>query len=73
MLDIADLTFEQSFQALEETVGKLEAGNLTLQESLKLFEYGQALAARCSTLLDEAELKIQVLGPDGEGPFDLAQ
>ena len=64
------LTFEQAFSRLEETVRKLEAGGLTLEESLALFELGQALAARCNTQLDEAELKIKRLAPEGELPFD---
>ena len=64
------LTFEQAFSRLEETVRKLEAGGLTLEESLALFEHGQALAARCNTQLDEAELKIRRLAPEGELPFD---
>jgi len=73
MQDIIEMTFEQAFQELSETVDKLEAGGLTLQESLELFERGQAVAARCGCLLDEAELKIQSIGPEGDEPFDLAQ
>ena len=57
----ADLTYEQSFQELEATVGQLEAGNLPLEEALALFERGQLLAARCTELLEVAELKFQQL------------
>ena len=64
------LTFEQAFAELEETVRKLEAGGLTLEESLALFERGQALAARCSTQLDEAELKVRQLSPEGTVLFE---
>ena len=72
MLDeIENLTFEQSFSQLEETVHRLEAGALTLEESLALFERGQALAARCNVQLDEAELKIRRLTPAEDVPFDL--
>jgi exodeoxyribonuclease VII small subunit len=67
---IEDLTFEQAFTELEETVGKLEAGGLALEESLALFERGQALAAHCGMQLDEAELKIKQLTPSGDTPFD---
>ncbi|RLC89460.1 MAG: exodeoxyribonuclease VII small subunit, partial [Chloroflexi bacterium] len=49
MSEIKNLTFEQAFAELEETVHKLEAGGLTLEESLALFERGQALATHCST------------------------
>ena len=51
-------TFESSFARLEETVRKLEAGQLTLDEATKLFEEGMHLAKRCNELLSNAELKI---------------
>jgi exodeoxyribonuclease VII small subunit len=54
----ADLTYEQAFQELEATVGQLEAGNLPLEEALALFERGQLLAARCTELLEVAELRL---------------
>ena len=71
MSEIENLTFEQAFGELEETVQKLEAGGLTLEESLALFERGQALAARCNVRLDEAELRISELTPDGVVPFEV--
>jgi exodeoxyribonuclease VII small subunit len=55
---ITDLTFEQAFAELEESVRTLERGELPLEESLALYERGQELAAYCAKLLDEAELKI---------------
>jgi exodeoxyribonuclease VII small subunit len=64
-----DLSYEQAFQELEATVGKLEAGEIPLEESLALFERGQALAARCSELLDQAELKLRQLVPDERGGY----
>ena len=70
---IENLTFEQAFAELEETVRKLEAGGLTLEESLALFERGQALAARCGTQLDEAELKIKQLTPEGNAPITMEE
>jgi exodeoxyribonuclease VII small subunit len=72
MNETESLTFEQAFNELEETVRKLEAGGLTLEESLALFERGQALAARCNVQLDEAELKIRQLSPEGVVPFEPA-
>jgi exodeoxyribonuclease VII small subunit len=65
-----NLTFEQAFAELEETARKLEAGGLTLEESLALFERGQELAARCNVQLDEAELKVRQLSPEGVVPFE---
>ncbi len=56
---IEELTFEQAFAELEESVRTLEQGDLPLEESLLLFERGQQLAAYCGKLLDTAELKIE--------------
>ncbi len=56
---IDELTFEQAFAELEESVRALERGDLPLEESLALFERGQQLAAYCGKLLDSAELKIE--------------
>ena len=56
---VEDLTFEQAFEELEANVGKLESGDLPLEEALALFERGQSLAAYCNKLLDKAELVIE--------------
>jgi exodeoxyribonuclease VII small subunit len=64
--EIAELAFEQSLHELEETVAKLEAGDLTLEASLALFERGQKLAAHCNELLDKASLRVEQLTADGE-------
>ena len=62
------LSFENAFQELQETVRKLEAGGLTLEESLALFERGTELATLCNEQLDQAELRVrQLLRPlDGD-------
>jgi exodeoxyribonuclease VII small subunit len=69
------LSFEDAFQELEDLVRQLEDGDLSLDDSLALFERGQALAARCQSLLEAAELKVQALAPRPGGgqqlePFD---
>ncbi len=56
-------TFEALFEQLEKTVGDLEAGNLTLDESLALYERGMQLARQCGEQLDRAELRIKELSP----------
>lgn len=72
MKPVEELTFEEAFTELEETVRKLEAGGLTLEDSLALYERGQALAARCNAQLDAAQLRIVQLSPDGEeSPFEV--
>ena len=53
-----EYSFEQAMKRLEEIVKQMEQGNVSLEESLKLFEEGTALAASCHTQLDTAELKI---------------
>jgi len=58
------MPFEEAFEELAALVGKLEAGDLELEESLALFERGQALSERCSLLLEEAELTLRQLEGD---------
>lgn len=63
--DIQSLSYEQAYTELEEIVDGLEANQKTLEESIALFERGQALAKHCAALLDQADLKVQKLsGPD---------
>jgi exodeoxyribonuclease VII small subunit len=69
-----ELTFETALAQLEEIVGKLEAGDLPLDDALALFEQGQKLAAYCGARLDEAELKVKKLSASGAlAPFDLSK
>ena len=57
--------FEAALEELEQIVGKLERGELKLEESLQLFERGVALTRSCRQSLDQAELKVQqLLGND---------
>jgi exodeoxyribonuclease VII small subunit len=64
--DISELAFEEALRELEETVTKLEAGELTLEESLELFERGQKLTIYCNELLEKASLRVEQLTADGE-------
>lgn len=67
MNDVMDeLSFEDALLELEQTVARLESGDLTLDASLALFERGQQLAAHCGQLLDRAQLRIEQLTEDGE-------
>lgn len=59
--NIESLSYEQAFAELEEVVRLLEANSKTLEESLALYERGQALAARCAALLEQADLRIRQL------------
>ena len=62
---VEELTYEEALAELEQIVSALEDEQSQLEEAIKLFERGQALAARCGVLLEAAELKVkQVVGGD---------
>ena len=70
-----ELTFEASLQRLEEIVGALEKGDVSLSDSMAMFEEGTALIRGCTGMLDAAEQQVVRLkkGADGapiELPFD---
>ena len=70
-----NMSFEQSLKRLEEIVAALEKGDVSLNDSMTMFEEGTALIKKCSGMLEEAEQKVVKLkkGPDGkplELPFD---
>jgi exodeoxyribonuclease VII small subunit len=56
---LEELSFEAAYRELEETVQRLEAGDLTLEEAIALYERGMMLARSCSDALDAAELQVQ--------------
>jgi exodeoxyribonuclease VII small subunit len=65
--NVEDLSYEEALAELEQVVSVLENEQSQLEEALKLFERGQALAARCGVLLEAAELKVkQVVGEEIE-------
>jgi exodeoxyribonuclease VII small subunit len=64
---MSDIRFEDAIERLERIVDSLEAGNLGLEESLKVFEEGVSLARRCAKYLDEAEKRIELLTRDESG------
>ncbi len=60
-------TFEQALQQLEQIVQKLEKGELSLEDSLALYEDGIRLSRLCHGTLEEAEGKIAMLLKDARG------
>ena len=76
--DIAALSFEDALRALEDVVRKLESGEVPLDETITLYERGEALRTHCQARLDAAQARIEkiVAGPDGQAagvePFDPA-
>ena len=65
---VEDLTFEEALKELEEVVGKLERGDVALEDSIALYDRGAALKKRCESKLAEAEEKVAkiTLGGDGQ-------
>jgi exodeoxyribonuclease VII small subunit len=64
---MAEKKFEAALSRLEEIVNELEAGDLQLEQSLKLFEEGIKLARVCNKRLEEAERKVEILLKDEAG------
>ncbi|HEX2907796.1 MAG TPA: exodeoxyribonuclease VII small subunit [Phototrophicaceae bacterium] len=65
MNGINELSFEAAFAELESIVSQLESGELSLDDSVALFERGRKLSEYCQTLLDKAELRVSQLTADG--------
>lgn len=76
--DIRDMSFERALKELESIVGRLERGDVELEESISIYERGEALRNHCDRLLKQAEAKVEKLSLDGNGrprgaePFDPA-
>jgi len=57
-------TYETKIEQLKKIIEKIEDGNTSLDESMKLYEQGAALVKQCETMLAEAEVKITTLSRD---------
>ena len=64
---VEEMTFEEAMRELEQVVGQLERGDVPLENSIKLYERGAALKARCENRLKDAEEKIEAITTDGNG------
>ena len=74
--DIKKLTFEKALAELEQIVQKLERGDVPLEESVTIYERGEALKARCDELLRQAEARVEKITldagkPTGTEPLDV--
>jgi exodeoxyribonuclease VII small subunit len=65
--DIIALSFEKALAQLEDIVSKLESGKVDLEDSIKLYEKGEALKKHCETKLKEAEARIEKITLDPQG------
>ena len=61
-----NFSFEQALKRLEEIVETLEAGNISLEESIKIYQEGINLSKLCSGMLEEAEGKVMAIMNRGE-------
>jgi exodeoxyribonuclease VII small subunit len=68
--NVEELTYEEALVELEEIVSALEGEQNKLEDAIRLFERGQALAARCSVLLEAAELKVKQVAGDQLSSFE---
>lgn len=65
---VAEMSFEAAMAELESVVGRLERGEVPLEESITLYERGAALKAHCEARLKAAEERVEqiTLGTDGQ-------
>ncbi|MHC5306636.1 exodeoxyribonuclease VII small subunit [Bartonella sp. LJL80] len=74
--DIAAMSFEQALEQLERIVENLERGDVALEQSIRIYERGEALKKHCDTLLKAAENKVEKIRlsregrPEGVEPLD---
>jgi exodeoxyribonuclease VII small subunit len=66
-VDVSTLSFEKALAELESIVEKLESGKVDLEQSISIYERGEALKKHCEKLLKDAEARIEkiTLKPDG--------
>jgi exodeoxyribonuclease VII small subunit len=65
--DVAALPFEKALAELESIVQRLEKGDVALEESIRIYERGEALKGRCEALLREAEARVEKITRDAGG------
>jgi exodeoxyribonuclease VII small subunit len=63
--NIDEMSFETAYDELESVIARLESGDLSLDDSVTLYERGRQLSAHCQQLLQKAELRIQQIADDG--------
>jgi exodeoxyribonuclease VII small subunit len=66
-VDVAALPFEKALAELESIVQRLEKGDVALEESIQIYERGDALKRRCEVLLREAEARVEKITRDAAG------
>ena len=75
--DVKKLSFERAIEELELIVKRLEEGRVPLEESIAIYERGEALKRRCEELLRQAEARVEKITtsasgqPNGTEPLDV--
>jgi exodeoxyribonuclease VII small subunit len=75
--DVTKLAFERAIEELESIVKRLEEGKVPLEESVTIYERGEALKKRCEELLRQAEARVEKItldssgNPTGSEPLDV--
>ena len=64
---VSEMSFEDAMSALESVVGRLESGEVPLEESIKLYETGAQLKAHCEAMLKDAEAKVAQITASADG------
>jgi exodeoxyribonuclease VII small subunit len=65
--DLKKLSFERALEELESIVTRLEGGQVALEESVAIYERGEALKRRCEELLRQAEARVDKITTDAKG------
>lgn len=71
--EIGKLSFEEAIKELTDIVGKIEQGEITLQDSLQQYEKGMALIKHCRTILKQAEERIEKISQPQEESQDSSE
>ncbi len=65
-------TFEEALEQLEDSVERLESGDMKLEDALSVFEDGVMASRVCNSLLDQTRRRVQVLADEKDGEFTLS-
>lgn len=60
-----DISLEEAFTRLQETIGNLEKDDITLEQSFQEYQKGMLLVKKCNEIIDKVEKKVLVLNEDG--------
>lgn len=69
---MSEPSFEEALEQLEDSVARLESGDLSLEKALEVFEQGIAASRACTRWLDQTRKRVQVLVADEEGELHLS-